>query len=280
MLFPFFYFSSRNISDFSCGTDAKESNSFHRARPAGKSCIYAYNVNDVVIDSNLIWQCATAHTSTSIFDESKWVCISGGEISNGYEIVPLWEGIGNTLNQVLTLSDNYTNYEYILGTMADGPGLVFASNILETIFGDGLYIMGVLSSGGVKQECLQFSLNQATIIEATGLDSSKYISKIQGIRKAKPIVSSGMKYETLWEGEAGSFGSNENLSISLSESIIKYKKLGISVVCRHDNTQYRDYYREIDVPSFVNFLTNHENDEEFSITWGLDTKFDYVDLKI
>jgi microcystin-dependent protein len=41
----------------------------------------AYEVDAVVIDSNLIWQCATAHTSTSTFDKSKWVCLSGTGIA-------------------------------------------------------------------------------------------------------------------------------------------------------------------------------------------------------
>ena len=210
----------------------------------------AYNVNDVVIDSNLIWQCATAHTSTSIFDESKWVCISGGEISNGYEIVTLWEGIGNTLNQVLTLSDNYTNYEYILGTMADGAGIAFASNILYTASDYGMYIMGVLSSGGVKRAYLQFSSNQATILEATGLDFSKYISKVQGIRKAKPIVSSGMKYETLWEGEAGVINSGGTTTVSLNRPYSGYKKLGITVNYR-DGSSYVTKYHEFDSKSIT-----------------------------
>jgi hypothetical protein len=39
-----------------------------------------YEVNDVVVDDNLIWQCVVAHTSTSTFDESKWEEISGGGI--------------------------------------------------------------------------------------------------------------------------------------------------------------------------------------------------------
>jgi microcystin-dependent protein len=41
----------------------------------------AYEVDAVVIDSNLIWQCATAHTSTSTFDKSKWVCLSGAGVA-------------------------------------------------------------------------------------------------------------------------------------------------------------------------------------------------------
>ena len=241
----------------------------------------SYNVNDVVIDSNLIWQCAVAHTSTTTFDESKWICISGGEISNGYEIVSLWKGIGNTLNQVLTLPDNYTNYEYILGTMADGNGVVFASNILETVSGYGLYIMGVLSNGGVKRAYLQFSSNQATILEATGLDSLKYVSELRGIRKAKPIVSSGMKYETLWEGEAGSTTTNvDNIDIVLSEPITKYKKIGITCIVGIDNRE-RWYYREIDVNDFVTFINSPLDgivNKLYSCLWGYDNHVDVVNF--
>lgn len=236
-----------------------------------------YEVNDVVIDSNLIWQCATAHTSTTTFDESKWICISGGEISNGYEIVPLWEGIGNTLNQVLTLSDNYTNYEYILGTMADGAGLVFASNILYTASNYGLYIMGVLSNGGVKRAYLQFSSNQATILEATGLDSSKYISKLQGIRKAKPIVSSGMKYETLWEGEAGSLSGSGSTTINLSEPVSKYQKIGFTIKTKPGNESTL-YYREIDVDTYIKFIDGTLSTDHIGFYEGFGSHTDYIEL--
>lgn len=236
-----------------------------------------YSVNDVVIDSNLIWQCATAHTSTITFDESKWICISGGEISNGYEIVSLWKGIGNTLNQVLTLPDNYTNYEYILGTMADGNGVVFASNILETVSGYGLYIMGVLSNGGVKRAYLQFSSNQATILEATGLDSSKYVSELRGIRKAKPIVSSGMKYETLWEGEAGNLSGSGSTTITLNEPISKYQKIGFTIKTK-PGTETTVYYREIDVENYFKFINGVLSADHIGFYEGYSNFDDYVEI--
>ena len=258
----------------------------------------AYNVNDVVIDSNLIWQCATAHTSTTTFDESKWVCISGGEISNGLEIVDLWSGTFSFDNSTqgseptsstptIELSDSIQNYEYLLvgcgllvnNVVNNQDSIITPTSILSS--GGNLRVSIVIADSEVYSAVLAKYDNTHLYMrwKAKTYGDDANIISVQGIRKAKPIVSSGMKYETLWEGEAGSFGANENLSISLSESIIKYKKLGISVVCRHNDTLYRDYYREIDVPSFVNFLTNHENDEEFSITWGLDNAFDYVDFK-
>lgn len=42
-----------------------------------------YVVNDVVIYQNKIYQCKTAHTSTSTFDESKWQVLSGGDSGTG-----------------------------------------------------------------------------------------------------------------------------------------------------------------------------------------------------
>lgn len=93
------------------------------------------------------------------------------------------------------------------------------------------------------------------------------------------IIHSGMKYETLWEGEAGNLsGVSSDIAINLSESLKRYQKFGVQVKCSYGPAN-RYYYREFDVSSFINWLsTTISNEQQFSISWGYSNADDFVDF--
>lgn len=243
----------------------------------------SYNVNDVVIDSNLIWQCATSHTSTTTFDESKWICISGGEVSNGLEIVTLWEGSlrfnDNTPQQ---LNDNISNYDFLLFNL--GTGSNKGSSITEIIDVKDLSSTAYYRLFGghhdyIWQAEIRFSSSTqfyiSDYIERNNIDP--YIYKVQGIRKAKPIVSSGMKYETLWEGEVGSLtsSSDSGVSITLQDSLRKYKKIGLYMEAGFNGDNPWPYYREISTDMYFDFVNNGSNGQ-LLFTNGFTQQHDYI----
>ena len=258
----------------------------------------SYNVNDVVIDSNLIWQCATSHTSTTTFDESKWICISGGEISNGYEIVPLWSGtfsFNNTTEgatpsdstPMIELSEPISNFEYIYVVSGVSSSEEELSSSIFTVseitVGTTCFRIGPVGTGSIYTTAsICFYDNTHIYIKHKNTDNWPVgqIKLVRGIRKAKPIVSSGMKYETLWEGEAGSLsGASSDITINLSESLKRYQKFGVQVKCRHGSSGSRYYYREFDVSYFMSWLSTSISDEQrFSISWGFSSADDYVDF--
>ena len=94
------------------------------------------------------------------------------------------------------------------------------------------------------------------------------------------IVHSGMKYETLWEGEAGNLsGASSDIAINLSESLKRYQKFGVQVKCRYSSDN-RYYYREFDVSSFMSWLsTSISNEQRFSISWGYANTDDFIDFR-
>ena len=241
-----------------------------------------YEVNDVVIDSNLIWQCATAHTSTATFDESKWVCISGGEISNGLEIVDLWSGTFSFDNStqgsaptsstpMVTLSESMDNFEYLYVVCKNSIDN-FASAIIpvEDISLSGSAFRAVVYATGsysVSAEVKRYDSTHLYIYIRDVLGWSEgYLTSVQGIRKAKPIVSSGMKYETLWEGEAGDSASEGAVAITLNENVKGYKKIGLSIKHYRSSTVPRPYYREISVNDYIDFIENMGSDASIGVS--------------
>ena len=251
----------------------------------------AYNVNDVVIDSNLIWQCAIAHTSTTTFDESKWVCISGGEISNGYEIVSLWEGefsYSNSTQSVaptsstpmVTLSESMDNFEYLYIVCKNSIDN-FSSVLIpvEDISLSGSSFRAVVYATGSFCVSAEVKRYDSTHFYISYRDvfgwSEGYLTSIQGIRKAKPIVSSGMKYETLWEGEAGDYSGSFNITIPISEPITKYKKLGLNICISNGNAN-ANYYRELDVNVIMGIINSSSG--IYTMNNGYSNTDDYIDI--
>lgn len=59
----------------------------------------SYSVNDVVIYDNKIYRCTTAHTSTSTFDDTKWVEISASESVKGLDFYT--SGVSYEVNDIV-----------------------------------------------------------------------------------------------------------------------------------------------------------------------------------
>ena len=245
-----------------------------------------YDVNDIVIYSNIIWKCVVAHTSSTTFDESKWVCISGGEISNGMEIIPLWEGSFSFNNStqgaaptsstpMIELNDYISNFEYIYVVTELSDGTDSHAVTVPVSLVDNIRIGMVAANTNFSTASLaKYDDTHFYILFNNTLGwAVANVVKICGIRKAKPIVSSGMKYETLWEGESGSLNDSGNTTINLSKPVTGYKKLGLSLASQSTSGYRRSYYQELDTNIFMDLINNGSNGDSIQCGFSGNTSY-------
>lgn len=246
-----------------------------------------YKVGYTVIQSGKLYRCIIAHISTSTFDTAKWEELSsGGEISNGMEIIPLWEGSFSFNNStqgatptsstpMIELNDYISNFEYIyvvteLGDGSDSYAVTVPVSLADRIRIGVVATNNYFSTGVlIKYDDTHYYILYNNTLNWTAAN----VVKICGIRKVKPIVSSGMKYETLWEGEAGSLNDIGNTTINLSNPVTGYKKLGLSLASQSASGYHRSYYQELDTNIFMDLINNGSNGDSIQCGFSGNTSY-------
>lgn len=185
----------------------------------------SYNVGDIVIYDNKIYKCITAHTSTSIFDDTKWEEISASDSAKqAYQSVDtLWSNPSNTkvkVGDTLTLSKPYTDYDYIYIQKAnDGfdAQLFLPSNIGVT------HCLNAAS--GMDYYNIAFTATSSTQLTVSYLESpSSSVGTLKLIQGIKLLPTSGLyvNRDVLF---SGNLTIEENAIVNLTNPYTDYDYL-------------------------------------------------------
>lgn len=223
-----------------------------------------YDVDDVVIYNDLIYQCITAHTSTNIFDPTKWICLSGKDVGTYAKRELIWEGSYSISNQsatsftnTLELPTSIEHYDQLEITVNakqitnENNYSVDVFDVSDITYGEASIRTSISNDNSNASFLCGFSDSTHFGIcfkDITNWTDAK-ITKIVGVKFNNSVVSSGMKYETLWSGSAGSPSG----SVNLVSSCKKYQKLGFLLDCTIGGAN-NCYYKEILVSDYINML--------------------------
>lgn len=202
------------------------------------------------------------------------------------EIVTLYEGEFSFDNStqgpwptssttMMELSESIDNFEHIyVITCTDSRNNHVSTIVPVSSFNNDKSIrvgMYETTSQSYNIEIVKYdSLHLAIVYKSMAGWTSGYVKSVRGIRKAPTIVSSGMKYETLWEGNEGSLTSDYNTNLQLSTTINKYSKLGFELkTCNPANTNdIKIYYQECSVSQIISLINGGSGNILFTAGYG------------
>lgn len=177
----------------------------------------SYAVGDLVLKANRLYQCNTANNDAT-WQQAKWTAIGTANVQVSSRI--LWSGLANTVTtgDVLTLADNYANYEEIM--IVSGAAI---QNTFKPSLGNGVLAQsdgGILGSTFANVYLLSpFVGNTVTVA------SWSYGSNIANVE----VQIVGRNYtqmtEVLWSGGSASQATGNVLN--LSNAYTDYEKIRV-----------------------------------------------------
>lgn len=225
----------------------------------------SYVQNQVVLNNDVMYRCIESHLSAESFDSTKWQELNRGtgieDISysltnntltvkltdgtaqsfsglginyfGGFNQTTLWKGdqaIPDSTMTTITLSDIFTNYDFIIVKCALGFAATAVVPVVDSGIGGGL---SLYATSGANAFCA-FSSGVSTNKKTLGFNTGKYV----GWGQPRVLEVIGIKGSTtekvLWEGNLGTTGlTNITGNITLTESLKNYSKVAFII-----NTYY------------------------------------------
>lgn len=152
---------------------------------SGKS----YAINDMAIYQNSLYKCTTANSDV-IFDSTNWVEIGSTNVYANRTV--LWEGHSYTAGDVLTLSRNFKDFDYIVCYAMSGNYTAADVGVWDTVVirpaKEYWARIGNIDDSNTtvanarKYAWLKFTNTTVNVDDVKGLNTNWYLGRIEGIK--------------------------------------------------------------------------------------------------